>query len=154
MKILVLSDVHSMISYAERIIEQEKPDEVFFCGDGLRDMQESAKFYPSIRFHFVAGNCDFLSAQAEQMITLEGKSIFLTHGHRYNVKLEYRLGYLTLRERAKALGADIVLFGHTHEADTCYRDGLVMMNPGAVNNGRYGVITIENGVIYPKLCRI
>ena len=151
MKIVVLSDIHGLVTYAERIIELEQPDEVIFCGDGLREIQESAKFFRKVRFHFVKGNCDFAGDCFEQYITLGGKNIFITHGHRYNVKPESKLNYITLRSHARDLGADLVLFGHTHCPDICYMDGMILLNPGAVNAGKYAVVEIRDGKIQPEL---
>ena len=150
MKILVISDIHGLISYAERMIEKEKPDEVIFCGDGWRDINESAKFFKGVRFFLVQGNCDFYG-EPEQFITLGGKNIFITHGHRYNVKMERELAYITLRAHAASLGADLVLFGHTHLPDTVYRGEMVLLNPGAVANGKYAVVLIEGGQIKTEL---
>ena len=31
MKILVISDIHGLLSFAENMIEKEKPDEGIFC---------------------------------------------------------------------------------------------------------------------------
>ena len=151
MKILVLSDIHAHASYAERMIEKEQPDEVIFCGDGWKDMHEIAKFFPAVRFHCVAGNCDFFSENQELFITLGGKNIFAAHGHRFNVKMEPSLAYITLRAHALDLGADIILFGHTHRPDVQYRNGAVILNPGAVMDGKYALITIENGEVKPEL---
>lgn len=151
MKILVISDIHGLISYAERMIEREKPDEVIFLGDGYRDIKETARFYKSARFHFVGGNCDFYSDNEEQFITLGGKNIFFTHGHRYNVKMERQLNYITLRAHAADLGADIVLFGHTHTPDTVYMNGMILMNPGAVMAGKYGVLEMHGEEVKTEL---
>ena len=48
------------------------------------------------------------------MLNLEGHRILLTHGHRYGVKN----GLGGLLNRAAQEGADIVLFGHTHQPMT------------------------------------
>ncbi|MBR2591090.1 MAG: YfcE family phosphodiesterase [Clostridia bacterium] len=154
MKILVISDIHGSVSYTERIIEREKPDEVIFLGDGYRDIKESAQFYPDIRFHLVGGNCDYYCDEQERLISLGGKSIFFTHGHRYNVKLERQLNYITLRAHAANLGADIVLFGHTHVPDTVYMNAMIMMNPGAVMAGQYGIIEIVGDEVKTELKRL
>ena len=151
MKILVMSDMHGLISYGERIIEKEKPDEVIFLGDGLRDMKRSAAFFKNIRFHYVKGNCDFYDAPEKQQIKLGGKNIFFTHGHLFNVKMERELRYITLRSYTASLGAQIVLFGHTHQPDLVYADGMCMMNPGAVMAGKYGVLEINGESIRPEL---
>lgn len=85
-----------------------------------------AKF-PEKTFLQVRGNCDWgcdLPVDAE--ITLEGKKIFYTHGYTHNVK--YGLYNVCCAAREKK--ADIVLFGHTHQALTEYDDGLYILNPG------------------------
>lgn len=41
---------------------------------------------------------------------LEGLKILLAHGHEYRVKYNY----ISIEERGKLLGCDIVIFGHTH----------------------------------------
>ena len=154
MKILVISDIHGLLSFAESMVEKESPDEVIFLGDGYRDLKQSAPFYKEVRFHYVGGNCDLYAEKEEQIITLGGKNIFFTHGHRYNVKMEKEMHYITLRSHAKALGADVVLFGHTHQLDLEYMDGMILMNPGAVMARRYGVIELADGQIKPELKRL
>ena len=48
---------------------------------------------------------------------------------------------------ARAVGADILLFGHTH-VPLCRQleDGLWMMNPGPASSS-FGLIELENGTI-------
>ena len=138
MKILVISDIHGLLSFAENMIEKEKPDEVIFCGDGYRDLKRSAPFYKDVRFHYVGGNCDLYAETDEQCITLGGKNIFFTHGHHYNVKMEKEMHYITLRSRAKEMGADIVLFGHTHRRTDTTVDGIRIFNPGSASRPRDG----------------
>ena len=151
MKILVLSDIHGRTSYAENIMEREQPDEVIFLGDGLSDVRQIEPFYPRVRFHTVQGNCDFGAEKTVHVLTLASKTIFCTHGHRFQVKLEREMNYITLRSAAAAYEADIILFGHTHLPDIVYMDGAVLMNPGAAANGKYGVITLEDDNILPEL---
>ena len=51
--------------------------------------------------------------------------------------------------RARELEAQVVLFGHTHEAFYEYRDGIHFLNPGSLGSPRgplyptYGVIDIQ-----------
>lgn len=151
MKLIILSDVHGRQSYAERILEKEKAQNVIFLGDGYRDMQALADFFKEVRFWSVHGNCDGFGGESEQCITLGGKRIFFTHGHRYNVKMERETAYITLRSEAVRQGAQIVLFGHTHVPDIVYRGGMILLNPGAVANGRYGVIEMGEETVKPEL---
>jgi predicted phosphodiesterase len=48
----------------------------------------------------------------------------------------------------------MVLYGHTHFPVLKEEEGVFIMNPGALKDGRYGVITIENGKIKGTLKRI
>lgn len=53
------------------------------------------------------------------------------------------------------MGADVLLYGHTHRA-VCQQEGSVLLlNPGTVGGkwarATYGVIEIENGVITPRI---
>ena len=45
---------------------------------------------------------------------------------------------------ARGNGAQIALYGHTHEPMTDYQDGLYVMNPGALGGARgsYGIIDL------------
>ena len=58
-----------------------------------------------------------------------GIKIFVTHGHMYNVKSEYN----TIFYKGKEVGADIVLFGHSHKALINSYDGITIMNPGSIS---------------------
>ena len=60
-----------------------------------------------------------------------GKKIFMCHGHRYGVKYSYNSIYY----RGKEVGADIVLFGHSHLPIIEECDGLTLMNPGSISHG-------------------
>ena len=61
----------------------------------------------------------------------QGKKIFMCHGHRYGVKY----GYNSIFYRGKEVGADIVLFGHSHLPIIDEHDGLILMNPGSISHG-------------------
>ena len=151
MKLLVISDIHGLATYAEEMIAREQPDEVVFLGDGLRYIKESAGRFGNVHFHFVQGNCDFGGEPEEQCLRMGGQTVFFTHGHHYNVKWEKELAYVTLRAKAAEVGADIVLFGHTHQPDLVYRDGRIIMNPGAVMARQYGVMTVDGDTVKPQL---
>ena len=79
----------------------------------------------------------------DRSTALGGKSILLSHGHLWGVKS----GYDRAIAQARAVGADILLFGHTHQALCCQlEDGLWMLNPGS-SRSTYGLITLEEGTI-------
>ncbi len=144
MKILVFSDSHRSLSGMYAAIDRHSPHQAIHLGDLMDDAEEVAQHYPKLPFCMVPGNCDgWTTAPVKKQIMLEGKSILLSHGHRWGVKS----GYAAALADARAVGADILLFGHTHRA-VCEQqeDGLWMMNPGA-SRSSYGLIQIEDGSI-------
>ncbi len=146
MRILVISDTHGNTRRLyEAIDAQPEARYVLFLGDGLRDADEAARRYPDREIWSVSGNCDagaiLWNAPIEREETLGGRRIFFTHGHRYDVKY----GLDRLEAEARARGAQIALYGHTHRAETHYADGLYVMNPGSLGAGMppsYGVVDI------------
>ena len=145
MKILVFSDSHRSLSGMYTAIDLHRPEQVIHLGDMMADAEEVAKHYPTTPFCLVPGNCDgwVVTVPVKKQITLGGKSILLSHGHRWGVKS----GYERAIDDARAVGADVLLFGHTH-VPLCRRleDGLWMPNPGPARSG-YGLIEIEDGNI-------
>lgn len=145
MKIMVVSDTHGRwgrLSDAVRI--QPKAEVVIHLGDGAEDLENVRYEYPEKMMVGVAGNCDFMSPlPGFDILTIEGRKIFFTHGHIYNVKY----GCQRVIEAARQQGADICLFGHTHVPVNEYHDGLYLMNPGSLGHPydgqpTYGIIEI------------
>ena len=125
-------------------IDRHSPHQAIHLGDLMDDAEEVAQHYPKLPFCMVPGNCDgWTTAPVKKQIVLEGKSILLSHGHRWGVKS----GYAAALADARAVGADILLFGHTHRA-VCEQqeDGLWMMNPGPARSS-YGLIEITDGTV-------
>lgn len=151
MKILVFSDSHRSLSGMYAAIDRHQPQQVIHLGDIMSDAEEVAEHYPKLPFCLVPGNCDGwgVAIPVKKQIELAGKSILLSHGHRWGVKS----GYDAAIADARAVGADILLFGHTH-IPLCQRleDGLWMMNPGPARSS-YGLIQIENGTIDCSILR-
>lgn len=148
MTILVFSDSHRALSGMIAAIETHRPDQVIHLGDLETDAEEVSFGYPQLPFCIVPGNCDgWTTTPAKKQITLAGKKVLLSHGHLWQVKSTYDLAIA----EARAVGADILLFGHTHQP-LCRRleDGLWMMNPGPARS-HYGLITIENGQVHCTL---
>ena len=125
-------------------IDRHSPHQAIHLGDLMDDAEEVAQHYPKLPFCMVPGNCDgWTTAPVKKQIVLDGKSILLSHGHRWGVKS----GYAAALADARAAGADILLFGHTHRA-VCEQqeDGLWMMNPGPARSS-YGLIEITDGTV-------
>lgn len=155
MKILVLSDSHSALSFMRRCVESVKPDAVIHLGDHYDDAEVIAEAYPGIRLHQVPGNCDRgrcpMNTHEILCYPIDGVKFYMTHGHRHGVKQSL----FSLLADARANEAQVALFGHTHSA-VCYResDGLWVINPGSCGaySGTAAVIRTENKMI--SACQI
>lgn len=154
MKILVLSDSHSGMRFMRRCIEKLRPDQVIHLGDYYEDGESLAEENPHLVFHQVPGNCDRyrcpIGAREILLMTIGGVRMYMTHGHRHNVKMTD----IRLLADAYEAEADIVLYGHTHTPDLRFEEGMWVMNPGSCGGmgGTCGLIEIENGEITD--CRI
>ncbi len=155
MKILVLSDSHSTLSFMRRCIESTLPDAIVHLGDHFDDGQAMAEEYSGIPFYQVPGNCDrYRCPPGYPEIRIErvcGVDLYMTHGHKHSVK-SY-LGALLRDARTARVAA--VLYGHTHRPD-CHQeeDGLWVLNPGSCGyfGGSAGLIETESGRI--RTCRL
>lgn len=153
MRIGILSDTHGNLYYAQLAIKEMEPiDMLLHAGDLMRDV-ESLELPDGVKVEAVIGNCDFTEGPKEKLLELEGKKIFLTHGHDYNVKRSYQ----NITYRAKELGADVVVFGHTHFPEITEVDFITLFNPGSISKPRinraptYGVIEIKNDQVFPYI---
>lgn len=148
MKVLVFSDSHGKLEYMHQAIASENPDHILHLGDHVRDFQALKTQYPQIPMTNVPGNCDYGDSSPEsQTIVLDGVRIFMTHGHRYQVKYMYlRAIYAALEQDAQ-----ILLFGHTHRAECFEEKGLWALNPGAAGQGSYGVLELHEGTFMLNL---
>ena len=150
MKVLVLSDSHSALSFMRLCIERMRPDVVIHLGDHYDDAKAMEEENPNIRFYCVPGNCDHyrmtVDAPHTLVETVGGVKIYMTHGHLHRVKQTQSLLISAARQR----GARIALFGHTHVA-YCEQeaDGLWVMNPGSCGyfGGSAGLILTDSGKI-------
>ncbi|MDZ4956932.1 YfcE family phosphodiesterase [Clostridium perfringens] len=129
MKIAVLSDSHYEASSIRAIKKYlEDVDIILHCGDGAPDTKILMDGFNG-EIYAVKGNCDFsMEYPIERIIEVMGLKIFMTHGHMYNVKNEYN----TIFYKGKEVGANIVVFGHSHKALIDQHDGLIIMNPGSI----------------------
>lgn len=147
MKILVVSDSHGDMKTLDRLVKmQTNAEVVIFLGDGYEEFDYIRGSYPDKMFIGVKGNNDWGSSfPYDEEIVIEGKKIFMTHGHRYGVKS----GLSRITEEGRNHRADIVLFGHTHIPHTSYDNGIYLMNPGSLRrfDCSYGVIEIQNNHI-------
>ena len=160
MELLIFSDSHGSASNMSLALERQikSPDAILFLGDGARDIDRL--FVCEIPVWAVRGNCDWMSSEladkTERLLYLEGHTILLTHGHEWGVKG----GMGALIAHATDLGADIVLFGHTHAptlqtiaAGETVGKALLsrpmhLFNPGSIGyDGSFGTLTLKGDAV-------
>ncbi len=156
MKIMFVSDVHGSsekLGLIKDIFESEKPNKIIFLGDlfyGYDSFDLVEKYRTFDNAFFIRGNCDRdldveesgLGFMNYYYFNAFNKTIFCTHGHRYN---KYNLPDIDF---------DIFVNGHTHvgvidkELDKYY------LNPGSTtiprNGSRSSYMIIDDSGIYLK----
>ena len=144
MKILVISDTHGQRSAAEDAFLKEKPDAVFFLGDGTDDVEHLMRVFPYANVYAVKGNCDLFASYPPYICEkVGGVRIFACHGHGHDVKS----GLSALKPSAKSMDAALALFGHTHKPLLRSEDGVALLNPGSLGYyGTYAIVNAENGI--------
>ena len=148
MKILICSDIHGDLESAEKLISlfrEEGADKLLILGDILyhgprnnlplgympKGVTELLNENKNVIFA-VRGNCD---TEVDQMVldfpiladyallSLDGLTVFATHGHKFNTKTPPPLSK-----------GDILLHGHTHiPACIEFGDDNIYLNPGSVS---------------------
>ncbi len=155
MKIAVFADSHADSTVLFSAVQRERPDAVIHLGDHIEDGSALSHCFAGLQIHLVRGNTDSASdGPDEALVSLAGKRAFLTHGHLYGVKS----GLYEIARKGREVGADIVLFGHTHRPFLSHSEGLWLMNPGCAGQrgakagcATYGILTIDRGRIAVSL---
>ena len=150
MELLIVSDSHGRVENIQAAIERQIKalDAVLFLGDGARDLDRL--FLVDTPLWAVRGNCDWSSSdyadKTERLLYLEGHTVLMTHGHEWGVKG----GLGALIAHAADVGADIVLFGHTHKptlralatgetvGKTVLERPMYLFNPGSIGYNEDG----------------
>ena len=145
MEVLVWSDSHGHKDYVMRMLDKEPEcKNVFFLGDGLDEALSVQKLYPDRKFYLVKGNNDRqYDAQDYAYAHIDGVTFMACHGHRLSVDITLRYLY----DKAEAVRGHVALYGHTHVANVRMDSmtGVCAINPGAMNDGKYCVVTVNKG---------
>lgn len=152
MKVAVFSDTHGDYAHVCTALDSlEDVEHIIHLGDTMDDAEiiEQILGAPLIK---IPGNCDCCaSAPREQLCSIAGKNFFIVHGDRYNVKE----GLERLRLKAESVGADIVLFGHTHRPFAETINGVLFFNPGSLSDRcevrSYGLLRISDDNIQAEI---
>lgn len=164
MKLLIASDVHGSYSAIEKVlkkVQEENAQELILLGDiynhGPRNpfpdeyapMKVAEALNKTERLTVIKGNCD---SEVDEMISsftfsesaylfVNGKKIFLTHGHKYN-------------ENALPSGCDALIYGHFHIGFIKEKEGLIIANPGSVSlpkeNSEPSYLVLGDGLLQLK----
>ena len=143
MKILVISDSHGDTNAVESILRRCEGhiDMCVFLGDGVGDAEYALAKFPALPRIIVRGNCDagsFLAQSEypdEALFEADGVTFLAVHGHRLAVKG----GLGTAVSYAAERGADVLLYGHTHQRGErrieSARGTVTAINPGSAGRG-------------------
>lgn len=161
MKIGVLSDTHGSLVQTKKALDAlGKCDLYIHLGDVLYhgprnplfksyNPQELGIFLRDKEITYIKGNCDSDVdcmytgkdiSKKERFFNLGKLKIYAVHG--YEESLEERI------ERARKLGANVLLFGHSHIKMLKEVKGLVIVNPGSTSlpkDGSPSCALYENG---------
>lgn len=129
-RFLVVSDTHGDIIGMRGVINTHPHiNTIIHLGDYCKDTRIIKSEFPQLNIISVMGNCDFTPDMPEEIIyEVEGKKIFITHGHYLNVKN----GTSRLEKKAKEEKLDVVLFGHTHIPLIKKVSSTLILNPGSL----------------------
>lgn len=130
----------------EQAFQLENPDHVIHLGDHIGDAEEFSRNHPMVPVLMVRGNCDYVAAGREEVLTeFQGHRFLICHGHRYGVKS----GLLRYGLAAREKQADVALFGHTHQSFCELENDTWFLNPGSCGGCRpsYAVIELQSGRI-------
>ncbi|NLG85292.1 MAG: metallophosphoesterase [Firmicutes bacterium] len=150
MRIGVVSDIHGSYEHLLRAVEAMEPIELLLhAGDGWADLVRWRREHPAVPVEMVVGNCDFPPVNAgysvELVLNLANKKVLLTHGHLFGAKTDLH----RLARRGREIGADLVVFGHTHRPVVLRWGEILLFNPGALSAARcygrpsYGLLEIS-----------
>ena len=149
----VMSDSHYDLDAIDNAVCMAPDVDCWFhAGDSIADTEYLAKVSGK-KVYKVPGNVDWHSTAAPEItVDMAGVRIFMTHGHRYQVKWSLD----KLAQKAASIGADLVIYGHSHVGAQDEIGGILFVNPGSVSEPRDGLlpsfmkIKITNGKITVK----
>lgn len=160
MKIGVMSDTHGSLPYLEKALDVLSDcDVLLHIGDVLyhgprNDLPEGynpkaviEKINNLDNITIVRGNCD---ADVDQMVIKHPIESPFVHKKIDNISVLMDHGYTKSRDelisKARELGVDILILGHTHVKELSVDRDIIVLNPGSTaipKDGTNSVATIE-----------
>lgn len=143
MELVIVSDTHGDRAILESI-QQQHPhaDAYLYAGDS--ELAASDSIFET--YQAVQGNMDFDAFPMTRTIEVAGITVFMTHGHRFGVNFDLT----QLIAAGQEVGAQLIVFGHTHQLGVERHDNMVVLNPGSISQprgqfadigGTYAVVT-------------
>lgn len=133
MKILIVSDSHGRTTHLEKVIEKIGTIDLLIHLGDIDGNEDYIEAIVDCEVAMVSGNNDYFSSlESEKTIIVNGYTIFLTHGHKYQVNYSTE----TIKEKGRQMGASIVMFGHTHRPLIDTADDIIIINPGSISQPR------------------
>ncbi len=129
MTVLIVSDTHRKHQFLEKQIKKMKRIDLLIHLGDVEGETEYIKGLVECPVEIVAGNNDFFDdLPREKEITVGKYKVLLTHGHFLSVNFTRK----NIISYARSLGADIVMFGHTHKPVIEYDNDVIALNPGSI----------------------
>lgn len=157
--VLIASDSHGRVDRLRSLFEMHKnADALVYLGDGLTDLDRAGVRDYRFTVFALKGNCDgstgsltVLRAKEELAFNLDTVRFFALHGHTRGVKSTI----VNALYAAESNGADVLLYGHTHEPFSTYLPAgeynlskpMYVFNPGSVADYSFGLCEIRDGQI-------
>lgn len=149
-RIGIISDTHGYVEDIDLVLEATAHMDIDMwlhagdLGDDARYMQERT----SIPVYAVRGNNDRVQPlePREQLIPLEDTFIYMTHGD----KVSYYNRIQELMHIGRAMGARLIVAGHSHHHGEYRQGDALFVNPGSIalprdnSGGTFSIVTYEN----------
>lgn len=147
MKLVIFSDAHGSKDNIEKVISNNKNADYYIS---LGDSELGHDYLLDLDIIAIKGNYPRDPGFVyERNFKVNGKCVFLTHGHKYDVSK----GLEKLYYKALENECDIMLYGHTHIPKSTIVGKVLFINPGALHKPRNGlpptyvILEIENDKI-------
>lgn len=160
MKIGVMSDTHGSLTYFEKALDVLNDCDFILHGgdvlyhgprnplpDGYNPKELALKLNEVGNILIAKGNCD---SDVDQMVISHPIQTPFVVSQFGKLRILLTHGYLESREdiiqKAKAMDASVLIFGHTHVKELYMDENLVILNPGSTSipkDGSHSVAIIE-----------
>jgi len=150
-RIGIISDTHGYLDTIDLALDATVDQDIDMWlhvgdyGDDARYMQTRT----DVPVYAVRGNNDRVQPlePKEQLIPLEDTYIYMTHGH----EVSYYNQAGDLIHLGRAMGAHLIVAGHTHRHDKVRVGKILFVNPGSLSlprdksGGSFAIVTYDKG---------